>query len=126
MFFGQTYIGLGNPVRQCQKCGVTVIDRDFTEWKLCTPQQRAKYWASVFSEGLAYGIGIPMAIWASLYFAGVRLHAAIIVSAIIIALAISIYRMRAALKREIELSCARMKDPNYRALLKANGLLREP
>lgn len=125
---GHNSRGIGIPLKKCPSCGGVIIDTDETEWELKNSFARLGYYFICAWTAFVYGISVPLAIdffldyyeydinklgwvgFGALYALGITIFAMILIRRNV---------------KDIHASKERMKDENYRLVLRQAGLLKD-
>jgi hypothetical protein len=115
-------IGIGCPAYQCDTCEGFIIDPDANEWELKSLLGKAAYFGVVFWTSLLISIApVILALW---LLGGDLAEEKLLIVWVPSFLAALAWRGFDNLK-QIQASRERMRDPQYRLMLRQAGLLRE-
>jgi hypothetical protein len=118
--------GIGSPLLQCPSCSNLIIDTDMNEWELKDPISKIIYIILSVYTAFMYGLLSPLIAWgiADLFDYDSEAHG---YNFFIISYAIGVFLIALVAlwsnKGDIKESKERMKDSEYRLLLKKAGLL---
>jgi hypothetical protein len=128
---GHHAIGIGEPLATCQYCKGMIVDKDNMEWELKGTLGKIGYLFVCFWTVALYGLAVPLGIYGIAYLLSkdkAAVEASFTPKAVItfwiigvILASIKSYKVNT---KDIQASKERMKNPEYRALLRRAGLLK--
>ncbi len=120
----QPYFSIGVPFLICDSCEtVNIIAENKTEWDLKTPYKKFSTSFDVWGLGIIIGAGAGLVCGLLLQEVLKVKSGLIFVPLIALGIFVSLPFFLKGLKKDIEASRLRMKDENYRSVLKHLGLL---
>ena len=114
-------IGIGRPFVDCSNCGKVVIDKDSTEWELKNFFQKIFYLFTSLYTVFIFSF-LPMLVIG--FLIDDLSDATLLVIYLLSAGCLALFSGRSLIE-DIKASDARMKDPSYRQMLQAMGLLKD-
>lgn len=121
---GPQELSIGVPVIACRECNGLIVDTDRTEWELKSPLGKAVYFVLCGWTAFFWGLAFPMGAYFLGQHLGFRVDNEAAFSLWLIGSLFFLGVLILGNLNDVRASQERMKDPQYRELLRQAGLLK--